>query len=426
MIIPIGGLVRFHKGIIMNKLYLMSPAITTCLGDGIRQNFTALLAEKSPLKQTNHVFSQHQIQAKPYYLGEVAIPLRAFPDHLDPIHYSRNNQLLWHSLQQIESQIQQAITQFGKQRIAVVMGSSTTGADENIPVFQSFVHNQNWQEKDFNQQQCLFSAPADFIAAVYDLQGLTYGISTACTSGARALISAARLLQADLCDAVICGGVDTLSLLTVSGFHSLSVLSEQQTNPFSANRQGINIGEGSAVFLMSKTPLLIDDQDDYVELLGYGSSSDAHHMSSPDPTGNGAISAFQHALRKAELNADQVGWINLHGTGTNHNDQMEALAVVNVFGEQLPCTSTKPYTGHTLGAAGAVEAAILWATISRKINPNGVLPAQLWDNQPDPTMANIYLTDKNSHWQKEKRIGASSSFAFGGNNAVLILGECHD
>ncbi|WP_386690114.1 hypothetical protein [Lonepinella sp. MS14437] len=140
---------------------------------------TALLAGKSPLKETNHVFSQHQIQAKPYYLGEVAIPLRAFPDHLDPIHYSRNNQLLWHSLQQIEPQIQQAITQFGKQRIAVVMGSSTTGADENISVFQSFVQNQNWQEKDFNQQQCLFSAPADFVVAVYDLQGFIYNISTA-------------------------------------------------------------------------------------------------------------------------------------------------------------------------------------------------------------------------------------------------------
>lgn len=157
-------------------------------------------------------------------------------------------------LADIEPQIEQAVQQFGKQRIAVVIGSSTTGVDENIPVFKGGASQQDWSLAPFNFQQVSFSAPANFVE-VYGLSGLVYGISTACTSGAKALISAARLLKNNLCDAVICGGVNTLSPLTVSGFNSLSVLSAQRTNPFSRYRNGINIGEGAAVFLMTKTRL---------------------------------------------------------------------------------------------------------------------------------------------------------------------------
>ena len=173
------------------------------------------------------------------------------------------------------------------------------------------------------------------------------------------------------------------------------------------------------MFVMTREAL----EEDSVCLLGYGSSSDAYHMSSPHPEGEGAIAAFKTALKSTALSADQIGWINLHGTGTVHNDQMESLAVANVFGLQTPCTTTKPYTGHTLGAAGALEAAILWAVISRKYNPQGKLPPQLWDKQCDPDLPSILLTDENCHWNQGPRIGASSSFAFGGNNAVLILGE---
>ena len=229
-------------------------------------------------------------------------------------------------------------------------------------------------------------------------------------------------MNANLCDAVICGGVDTLSLLTLVGFNSLSVLSAEQTNPFSANRQGINLGEGSAVFVMSKEKL--DDHN--VALLGYGASSDAYHMSSPHPEGEGAIKAFQAALNSAQLAPEAINWVNLHGTGTIHNDQMEALAIHHIFGHDTPCTTTKPYTGHTLGAAGAIEAAILWGMIDRTFNPTGKLPAQLWDQQADEKMPPIAITDHMSSWKSERRIGASSSFAFGGNNSVLILGEVND
>ena len=163
-----------------------------------------------------------------------------------------------------------------------------------------------------------------------------------------------------------------------------------------------------------------------VALLGYGTSSDAYHMSSPHPAGEGAISAFSTALKSAKLTADQIGWINLHGTGTFHNDQMEAIAVKHIFGSQTPCSTTKPYTGHTLGAAGAIEAAILWGVIAPQTNPSGKLPAQRWDNQADEITAQIHLTTRNDYWPYEHRIGASSSFAFGGNNTVLILGEVDD
>lgn len=404
----------------MQTYFLAQPAIVSSIGEGIDAHLYVLLnGENSPLEKSDTPFSMHQIAGKARVFGEVNSELRAFPDSLSDEHRSRNNQLLWHSLSQIEPQIEQVIAQFGKERIAVVMGTSTTGVDENISVFKQGAEHNDWSRADFKQQQQLFSAPADFVAEVYGLTGLTYGISTACTSGARALISAARLLNSGLCDAVICGGVDTLSPLTISGFGSLSVLSEQRCNPYSANRDGINIGEGSAVFVMTKEPL----DDHAIALLGYGSSSDAYHMSSPHPEGEGAATAFENALINAKLKADDIGWINLHGTGTIHNDQMESLAVAKVFGEQTACTTTKTYTGHTLGAAGAIEAAILWSVISRQHNPQGKLPAQLWDKQADSSLPKIAITDEQSVWKSTKRIGASSSFAFGGNNAVVILGE---
>ncbi|OOF70754.1 beta-ketoacyl-[acyl-carrier-protein] synthase II [Rodentibacter caecimuris] len=402
------------------KLFLCRPAMVSSLGDSIDVHLDILLNGRcSPIATTNSPYLAYGIAGKDKMLGEVRLNLREFPCDLPQEYQSRNNQLLWHALEQIEPQIEQVITQFGPKRVAVVMGTSTTGVDENIPVFKYAAEHQDWSGKPFKQQQQYFSAPADFIIYQYKLQNMGYGISTACTSGARALISAARLLKSNLCDAVICGGVDTLSPLTISGFSALDVLSMQRTNPLSANRNGINIGEGAAVFIMTREHL----NDNGIRLLGYGASSDAYHMSSPHPEGLGAILAFRNALKSAALSPEQVGWINLHGTGTIHNDQMESLAVSTVFGNQVPCTTTKPYTGHTLGAAGALEAAILWATISREYNSQGILPPQLWDCIRDSNLPNITITDTNSCWSDSRRIGASSSFAFGGNNTVLILGE---
>lgn len=397
------------------KVYLSRPAVVSALGAGMDSHLNALFAPPaaSPLRN-----SDAWIAGKTRAFGAFDGELRPFPHDLPDTFRSRNNQLLWHALAQIETQIHALIRRYGKDRVAVVMGTSVSGADENIDFLQNVADGGDWGDIPFKQQQQLMSAPADFIAHIYGLTGLCYGVSTACTSGARALISAARLLNSQMCDAVVCGGVDTLSPLTINGFESLEVLSAGLAQPFSAHRDGINIGEAAAVFVMTREAL-----PDSLPLLGYGSSSDAYHMSSPRPDGQGAAQAFQAALDKAGVAADAVGWINLHGTGTRLNDAMESRAVAQVFGTATPATSTKPLTGHTLGAAGALEAALLWGVVSRTDNPQGRLPLQLGDGVRDSELPAILLTDAHSRWRAGRRIGASASFAFGGNNCVIMIGE---
>ncbi|STZ75714.1 beta-ketoacyl-ACP synthase [Bergeriella denitrificans] len=396
-------------------VYLSRPAVTSALGSGIHTHTAALL---NPPAQPPLTFSEQWVSGKKYAFGAVNEPLRPFAEDLPEYHQSRNNRLLWHALEQIEPQIAAAKQRYGAGRIGVVIGTSTSGVDENIPMFRRAAAGGEWADLPFKQTQQLMAAPADFVAETYGLGGVRYVVSTACTSGARALISAARLLRSGICDAVICGGADTLSPLTINGFASLEVLSDGIANPFSANRNGINIGEAAAAFIMTRDA----DFDSHIRLLGYGASSDAYHMSTPRPDGLGAAAAFQTALTHAGLQPQDIGWINLHGTGTHHNDSMESTAVAQVFGHHTFCTSTKPSTGHTLGAAGALEAALAWGMVDHTGNPEGRLPPQQWDGCPDQSLPAIALTDRNSTWLSEKRIAASSSFAFGGSNAVLVIG----
>ncbi|MGV6989156.1 beta-ketoacyl-ACP synthase [Testudinibacter sp. P80/BLE/0925] len=393
-------------------IYLQQPSLVSAMGGNLKANIDFLLANQSPPLQVNTDWiANHSI-----FVGNVA-HLSDFPENTDAIYRTRNNQLLWTAVAQLDNQIQQSIAQYGKDRIAVIIGTTNTGNQENVAAFQQFHQQQNWQNSRYCHEFQLLSSPADFIAAHYGLRCISYCISTACTSGARAIISAARLLNAGLCDVVICGGVDSLAHLAINGFHTLEALSKSIAEPFSANRDGINIGEGAAVFLAGKDKTGLP-------LLGYGSSSDAYHMSSPAPDGRGAIAAINSALSSAHLTTQQIGWVNLHGTGTLHNDAMESIAMAHCFPQGVPCTSTKTLTGHTLGAAGAVEAAILWGVISCELNPDGKLPKQHWNKQPDPNLPPIQLTDEQSRWaDNRRRIGLSSSFAFGGNNAILIIGE---
>ena len=397
-------------------VYLSEPALVSAVGNGAAEHCAALFQPKagSPL-----VFSEQWVAGKRHAFGAVACDLRPFPEDLPPAFRSRNNQLLWHALEQIEPQIEAVKAQFGCHRVAVVMGTSTSGADENAELFRHVALGGAWQDRPFHYPQQLMAAPAEWVAQAYGLTGLRYGVSTACTSGARALISAARLLHAGLCDAVVCGGVDTLSYLTINGFASLEVLSAGLAKPFDRARDGINIGEAAAAFVVTREALFSDG----LALLGYGTSSDAYHMSSPHPEGEGAAAAFEAALAHGGLTAADIGWINLHGTGTRQNDAMESLAVHRVFGRETYCTATKPLTGHTLGAAGALEAALLWLTASRRFNPQGCLPAQFGQTDYDPELPPIRLTDAAACWPQGPRIGASASFAFGGSNAVLLIGE---
>lgn len=232
-------------------------------------------------------------------------------------------------------------------------------------------------------------------------------------------MSAQRLLDMGMCDAVLCGGVDSLCKLTLNGFSALDAVSEQRCNPFSVNRNGINIGEAAVLFLMSKH--LGSSQP--IALLGSGASSDAHHISAPEPSGRGALQAMNKALRSAGLAPERINYLNLHGTATQHNDAMESLAVNSLFPAGVPCSSTKPMTGHTLGAAGALEAAFCWLSLSRD-NTRHALPPQVWDGQPDPQLPALsFVTAADRLEQRTARCLMSNSFAFGGNNVSLIIGD---
>ena len=321
---------------------------------------------------------------------------------------SRNNQLLLEAALQIEGAIRQAIHTYGASRVGIVLGTSTSGIDEASRGIAHFLREQQFPG-DYDYQQQELSAPANFLADWLQLSGPAYVISTACTSSARALMSAQRLLDLGVCDAVICGGVDSLCKLTLNGFSSLDAVSNERCNPFSVNRNGINIGEAAVLFLMSKERAPI-------ALLGSGASCDAHHISAPEPTGKGALQSMRKALASAQLQPEQIGYLNLHGTATQHNDAMESLAVASLFPDGVACSSTKPMSGHTLGAAGALEAAFCWLSLA-----HNRVPPHVWDGQADPALPAL-------QWAQAaeplgKRCLMSNSFAFGGNNVSLIIAE---
>lgn len=358
------------------------------------------------------------------WVAERELPVASVHGELAPIpvelieHSSRNNQLLLEAALQIRDDIDRAIQTFGRERIGVVLGTSTSGIDEASRGLAHYIREQQFPPAyDYRQQE--LGAPANFLAEWLQLSGPAYVISTACTSSARALMSAQRLLDLGLCDAVLCGGVDSLCKLTLNGFSSLEAVSDERCNPFSANRKGINIGEAAVLFVMSKQR----GEGPGIALLGTGASSDAHHISAPEPSGRGALQAMQKALGRAQLQAAQINYLNLHGTATAHNDAMESLAVAALFPEGVACSSTKPLTGHTLGAAGALEAAFCWLSLSAE-NPEQALPPHIWDGQADPALPPLkWVTASERLTSIAPRYLMSNSFAFGGNNVSLIIGD---
>ncbi|WP_160105262.1 beta-ketoacyl-[acyl-carrier-protein] synthase family protein [Pseudomonas izuensis] len=350
-------------------------------------------------------------------VGAVRGELAAIPAGLSRQN-TRNNQLLMEAALQIRQDIDHAIQTYGRDRIGVVLGTSTSGIDEASQGLAHYIREHHFPaEYDYQQQE--LGAPASFLADWLQLSGPAYVISTACTSSARALMSAQRLLDLGVCDVVLCGGVDSLCKLTLNGFSALEAVSDQRCNPFSVNRNGINIGEAAALFLMSKQA----GGNSPIALLGSGASSDAHHISAPEPTGRGALQAMHKALNRAGLQPQQISYLNLHGTATQHNDAMESRAVAALFPAGVPCSSTKPMTGHTLGAAGALEAAFCWLSLSAG-NPEHALAPHVWDGQPDPELPALnWVTPTDRLASTGPRYLMSNSFAFGGNNVSLIIGD---
>lgn len=330
----------------------------------------------------------------------------------------RNNRLMRLALDQIADAVEQEVRRFGRDRVAVVVGTSTAGIAEGEDAFLAYRRTGSWPE-GFHYRQQETGGLGDFVARTLGLEGPAYTVATACSSSGKVFASARRLLAAGLCDAVVVGGADTLCRMTLGGFASLEAMSAGLSQPFSRNRDGINIGEAAAAFLLTRDPAP-------VSLLGVGESSDAHHVSAPDPEGRGALAAMRTALDDAGLAPDAIGYVNLHGTGTPLNDSMEGKAVNALFGPAVPCSSTKGMTGHMLGAAGSCEAAFLWLTLHPDTNPEGLLPPHLWDGVADPEIPPLALTGPGSRLSGRgggRAAMLSNSFAFGGSNVALVLGR---
>lgn len=395
----------------MKPLQLSHFTATSCIGRGLSQTLDAIRGRKSGLAPCD--FDTVDLDT---YIGKVAglddVILRADLQAFD----CRNNRLLQLALEQdgFAAAVHAAAEKYGRERVGVFLGTSTSGILQTELAYRRRdpVSGALPADFDYARTHNTFSA-TDFAQHYFGLTGPAATVSSACSSSAKVFSSARRMIEAGLIDAALIGGVDSLCLTTLYGFSSLGLTSSQPCRPFDAERNGITIGEAAAVILLERLP---DKPDaDAILLLGIGESSDAYHMSSPHPDGLGARIAMQNALAMADLQPEQIDYINLHGTATSTNDAAEGKAVMALFGSSTACSSTKGATGHTLGAAGGIEAVICALALQ-----HGLLPGGLNTTQRDPAIPLNYLLDN-----AERRIdyALSNSFGFGGTNCSLVFGR---
>jgi len=400
-------------------IYLNDLGVACALGVDKKTVLTNFLAGEQRFMQEDDSFGITTV------IGKVRAKLPDMATYGD-FKNSRNNQLALIAFEQIAEKLARVKSTLRKEQnreinIAVVIGTSTSGIASGEHSMQHYLatgeHNQ-----DYHYAMQEMGATAEFIAQLAGANASVYGISTACTSSAKALISGQRLLESGLADIVIAGGVDSLCKMTINGFNALESISSTHTQPFQASRCGINIGEGAALFIMSKMP-------DEVALTGFGESSDAHHISAPHPDGEGASQAMLAALARASLSKHEISYINLHGTGTMQNDAMEAKAVAQVFSKTTPCSASKQLHGHCLGAAGAIEAGLCWLLLS-DMNKENHYPKMNISGDIDASLEQVNLLcespQPNQHSNQTICHCMSNSYAFGGNNASLILSNTRE
>jgi 3-oxoacyl-[acyl-carrier-protein] synthase-1 len=348
----------------------------------------------------------------PCWTGEVhgldAVRLPGALAHWD----CRNNRLAELALAQdgFPDAVAQLRARLGPRRIGVFMGTSTSGVRQTELAYQERARLNattlpDWF--DYRTTQSSFSI-ADYVRQRLQLEGIALSLSAACASSAKVFASAARSIEAGFCDAAVVGGVDSLCLTTLYGFHALQLLSPQLCRPADAERSGLSIGEAGGFALLAPASAAGG-----LVCLGSGESSDAHHMSQPRPDGAGAVLAMRGAL--GTIDPGRVSYINLHGTATRANDAAEDMAVFQVFGDAVPCSSTKGWTGHTLGAAGMVEAAISLMAIEQ-----GLAPRSLNTQTLDPSLKARVLLEAR---EAPVDLVLSNSFGFGGANCALLFGR---
>jgi 3-oxoacyl-[acyl-carrier-protein] synthase-1 len=323
----------------------------------------------------------------------------------------RNNRLAWLALNSdgFLDCTRAAVVRHGADRVALLLGTSTSSIGATEEAYRRLLPDGRYPE---DLRRPIVHTPhslGDFVRAALGLEGIAVTVGTACSSSAKVFAQAERLLRLGLADAAIVGGVDSLCGSVLFGFNSLELVSPEPCRPFDRARRGISLGEGGGFALLER------DGDQGPWLLGYGESSDAHHMSSPHPDGLGARRAMEAALARAALTAEAIDYINLHGTASQKNDEVEASLVANMFPERTLASSTKGWTGHTLGAAGIVEAVITSLAME-----NGVVPGTLNTSDLDPACGpQIRIANATA----DVRYALSNSFGFGGSNCSLLLGR---
>ena len=382
--------------------------LVSALGRGRAATLDALAAGQSGLARRG--FETAEIDTWLGVVGE--IDEVRLPDTLTAFD-CRNNRLAELALASdgFGASVRAAAARHGAHRVGVFLGTSTAGI-----LATEIAYRQRDPESgalpawlDYGRTHNTYSV-ARYVRAALGLAGPAQVVSTACSSSAKVFGTAARFLQAGLIDAAVVGGVDSLCLTTLYGFRALELVASDICRPWDAARAGLSLGEGAAFALLERAAV----GESFGDLLACGESSDGHHMSAPHPEGAGAAAAMREALRQAGLVPGDVDYLNLHGTATPGNDAAEDRAVASVFAPTLACSSTKGYTGHTLGAAGGVEAAICLLALQ-----HGLLPPTLNLREPDPALRQPVLRELR---RAAVRFVASNSFGFGGSNACLVFG----
>lgn len=398
----------------MSPLVLRHFTATSCIGRGLQATLESLRAQRSGLAPCG--FETVTLET---YIGEVPgvddVRLPAELQRFD----CRNNRLalLGIAADGFMDAVAACVGRWGRRRVGLFLGTSTAGILETEIAYRrrDAVTGALPARFDYAGTHSSYSLAA-FAREILGLEGPSAAVSSACSSSAKVFGSAQRMITAGLIDAAVVGGVDSLCLTTLYGFHSLQLVSAAPCKPFDIARDGISIGEAAAFALIERPPESLDP--DAVLLLGVGESSDAYHMSSPHPEGRGAQAAMLQALAAAGLTPQDIEYINLHGTGTPSNDSAEGKAVAAVFGDRgqaVAASSTKGATGHTLGAAGALEAVICALALQ-----HGLLPGSAHTQRVDPSLAFEYLC---ANRQRPIARALSNSFGFGGSNCALVLGR---
>lgn len=391
--------------------YINAYTAVSALGDGRVATRDALLAMRSALVPNDFPHAA----AVGGYIGRVAgVEAPILPERLSE-YDCRNNRIAWRALHAdgFNDAIAAASARHGAHRVGVIVGTSTSGIlnaelgyrdreaiSGKLPTWVRYRTTHN------------FGSLAEFVRAALQLSGPVIAISTACSSSAKAFATAARWITAGVIDAVVVGGVDSLCGTTLHGFTSLQLVAPRPCRPFDAHREGISLGEGGAFALLERECI---DNPAGLALIGYGESSDAHHMSAPHPDGLGAELAMRQALDQRDPAIDKVGFVHAHGTATRNNDNVEAKAIARVLGADTPITSTKGFSGHTLGAAGALGAAICLAAIEHEFIPGTVNTTEI-----DPECGTA--VQRTSAPRKVDAV-LENAFGFGGNNASLLFGK---